>query len=366
MNDFFKKLQEGINKNVKGTHASLMSESNIVTNRYMIKTPAYDLNRILSGSVKSGIQSRNLVGIVGPEHAGKSSFMILCMAEAIRQGKKAVIIDTEGGVNKEFCLRWGLDIDNVFYVYTPFVSEVRSVLGQIRETGDTDLIIGIDSAGGLDRLKQFEDAASGQMKADQGLLQKEIRSMLKLYLNICIAQNSIGIITGHMYGSPGTVPMPDKIGGGKAMKLFPSILIQLYKYSIYENPNDKKSPIIGTEIKATTLKNRMYPPFQTATVHLDYHNGIESYAGLLELGIKADIIKQNGSWYSIGDERLGQGKINAISNLYRFGGFLDKLDEWLENTGYSSYNKEVEEAEKLIEVELKEEIEEPKKIRGKE
>jgi RecA/RadA recombinase len=355
MNDFFEKLQAGINKNVKGVHASMMAESAIATDYYWVKTPALDLNRALSGSTQKGIQSRNLVGIVGPEHTFKSSFMVLCMVEAIKQGKKAVIIDTERGVNKEFCARWGLDLDNVFYVYTPFISEVRSVLGQIRETGETDLIIGLDSVGGLDRLKQFEDAAKGEMKADQGLLQKEIRSMLKLFLNVCITQNSIGIATGHMYGSPTTgVPMPDQIGGGKAMKLFPSILIQLYKQSIYEFPNKKgkeRGKIVGTEIHASTLKNRMYPPFQTAIVKMNYKEGIQPYAGLLDLALTAGIIEQNSAWYSYEGEKR-QGAENA-EELIELDGVLDKLDVWLEKTGYSTVSEEIQQAEELLEEEEK-------------
>jgi recombination protein RecA len=349
MSDFFEKLQSGINKNVKGIHASVLADSDIATDRYWIKTPAMDLNRILSGSLNRGIQSRNLVGIVGPEHTFKSSFMMLCMSEAIKQGKKAVIIDTEGGLNAEFCARWGVDKEQVFYTYTPFVSEVRSVLAQIRETGEENLIIGLDSVGGLDRKKQFDDAAKGEMKADQGLLQKEIRSMLKQFLNICIGQNSIGIATGHMYGKPSSVPMPDQVGGGKAMKLFPSILISLYKTSIYADKNDKKSAVIGSEIKASTLKNRYYPPFQTATVQMNYIEGIKPYAGMLDLGLKADIVKKAGSWYSYGDERLGQGELNALEGLAEFPEILDELDNWLADTGYSTVSKEIEQAEELLE-----------------
>ena len=350
MSDFFEKLQAGIDKNVKGVHASMMTDSAIATEHYWVPTPAYDLNRALSGSTQRGIQSRNLVGIVGPEHTFKSSFMILCMVEAVRQGKKAVILDTEGGLKKEFCARWGLDLDQVYYIYTPFISEVRSALAQIRETGEENLIIGLDSVGGLDRLKQFEDAAKGEMKADQGLLQKEIRSMLKLFLNICIGQNSIGIATGHMYGSPGRgVPIPDQIGGGKAMKLFPSILIQLYKKSIYEFPNKKgkeRGKVIGSEIKASTLKNRMYPPFQTATVKMNYTDGIQQYAGLLDLAVTADIIEKNGAWYSYKGEKR-QGELNA-EDLVKADGFLNTLDSWLEKTGYSTVSEEIQQAEELL------------------
>ena len=348
MNDFFEKLQKGIEKNVKGVHASILADSQIASNRWWIKTPCYDLNRILSGSLFKGLQSRQLVGIIGPEHSMKSSFLILCMVEAQKQGKDIIIIDTEGAINAEFCKRWGLDIETVYYVYTPFISEVRSVLAQIRETGNENLMIGLDSVGGLDRLKQFKDAAEGEMKADQGTLQKEIRSMLKLFLNVCIAQNSIGIVTGHLYGSPDKFTPGEQVGGGKAMKLFPSILIMLKKKVLL----DADKNIIGNEITASTIKNRLYPPFQTATVNLNYTDGVEPYAGMLDLAIEAGEIIKSGSWYSSkSGERLGQGAIKATAALPDFTDILKSIDNWLSDTGYSTKSEELEEAVQLLEEE---------------
>jgi recombination protein RecA len=344
MENEFAELQDRIKKAVKGVHVSVLSESDIATNRFWLKTPALDLNRILSGSLNKGIQSRNLIAIIGPEHTFKSSFMILCMAEAQKQGKKCIIIDTEGGISSDFCTRWGLDTSKILYNYTPWVSEVKSIIAQIRETGDEDFVIGIDSIGGLDRLKSHDDALKGDPKSDQGLLQKEIRGTLKLLLNVCVAQNSIGIVTGHMYGMPGKgMPMPDQIGGGKAMKLFPSILIMLKKSKLLEGKN-----IVGSEITATTLKNRYYPPFQTASVQLNYVDGIKVNAGLLALGIEAGLVQLKGSWYNMTDgEKLGQGESNAMNNIDKK--FIDKLDKWLKNTGYSTLSEEMAEASALVE-----------------
>ena len=352
MSDLFDKIRAGIEKNVKGAHTAILSESEIAKERFWVKTPALDLNRALSGDLYKGIQSRNLVGIIGPEHTMKSSFMVLCMAEAQKQGKEIIIIDTEGGITGDFCERWGLDPTKTLYNYTPFINEVKGILGQIRESGDDNLVIGLDSAGGLDRIKYFNDAGEGKIVADQGILQKEIRGMLKLFLNVCIKQNSIGIICGHMYGKPGSgpVPSPDQIGGGKAMKLFPSVLISLYKRPLKDGPT-KDAAVIGSEITATTIKNRIYPPYQTATVKLNYIEGVQPYAGILDLCVTAHIVEQKGAWYSYKDERLGQGAVNATENLPEHPEILDELNIWLKKTGYSTVNKNVEEAEELLQEE---------------
>lgn len=347
-------IKELLLKNVKGTHVSVMSESDISKSSDFVKTPALDLNRILSGNLFKGIPNRNLVGIVGPEHAGKSSFMILCMAEAITKGYTPVIIDTEGGVKDEFCSRWGLDLSKVLYIYTPWINKIQSVLASLKDSGEKKLIIGLDSVGGIDKIGSYQSALKDDPKADQGQLQKQIRSMLKLMLNICIEQESIGIVTSHFYSRPGLIPLPDEISGGKAMRLFPSIQIMLKKALI----KDADKNITGNEITASTLKNRVYPPFQEATINIDYQKGIQPYAGLIDLGIKAGIITKGGSWYSYGDVKLGQGADKATESLKDYPQVLEDINTWLETTKYSNVNENLKAAEDALAEVLKNDKEE--------
>jgi len=363
---FFDELSAKIKKNVKGVHMSVMAQSDIASISDWIETPSYDLNRILSGDIHKGIPNRSLVGIVGPEHTMKSSFMVLCMAQAQKQGYYPVIIDTERGVETEFCKRWGLDTDNAFYIYTPWEDKIRSVLAQLKESDQRKMIIGIDSMGGIDRYKMYEDALGGDPKADQGLLQKNIRVLLKLLLNIVIEQESIAIVTGHMYGSPSPVPMPDQMGGGKAMRLFPSILINLKKTAL----KNSKKEVIGNEITATTIKNRMYPPFQQATVSIDYKEGINPYAGLLPLLIESGIVSVDGNTHYITStkEKMGVGASNAENKIEKYPKLLDELNVWLRNTGYSNVNSEIEkivtEMEDVAEV-AEEEVSKSKKKKAR-
>lgn len=343
------KIKENIQKNVKGAHASVLADSDIASEREWVRTPAYDLNRILSGSIFKGIPSKCLVGIVGPEHTMKSSFMILCMVEAQKMGYKPIIIDTEGGISDVFCERWGLDLKEALYIYTPWVEEVIGTLGQIHGEGEK-YIIGLDSVGGLDRLKTISDAAKGEPKQDQGLLQKDIRRLLKLLLNICISQNSIGIACGHLYGTPGatSVPLPDQVGGGKAMRYFPRILINLKRQYIREG-GEKTGQIVGTRLLASTLKNHMYPPFQEATVDIDYTKGIDPYAGLFKIAEDTGYVVKSGSWYEISGQKI-QGAEAASALLFKDMSevLLKELDEVVAKTGYSTVNREIEAAEEII------------------
>ena len=269
-----------------------MSESDIAIRDEYIATPAYDLNRILTGSFWKGIFSKLFVLIVGAEHTFKSSFAALCLAEAQKNGYKVVVIDSEGAWDSNFIKRWGLDPEEVLYIYTPWVDEVKVVLGQLLESGEEKFAIALDSIGGLDKKKILDDALAGDPKADQGGLQKDLKPMYKLLLNIVKTKNSIAVATGHFYGSPGTYGDGDQIGGGKAAKLLPDVIISLKKSRVYDN--DKN--VIGNKLKAITLKNRIYPPFNEGTVEIDFINGLNRFAGLVDLGIKLNLIDKGRGW----------------------------------------------------------------------
>lgn len=351
MANFFEDLRKRVEKNAKGVHSSIMAESQIATVGDWVKSPTYDLNRIISGDLFKALPTRQLVGIVGMEGCMKSSLSVLMAADAQKQGFKPIIIDTERGITNDFCKRWGLDPANTLYFYTPWEHEIRTILAQIKESGEEKLFIILDSIGGIDRIKMYEDALGGDPKADQGQLQKSIKTDLKLLLNIAVMQNSIGIITGHQYPAMAAVPTPDIIAGGRAVRLFPTILLQLRKYSV--KGSDKS--IVGQEIKVTTLKNRLYPPFQDATLHLDYNSGLDPLAGIVELGVAANIIEQNGSFYKYKDKSIGQGLTNATKNIVEYPEILTEINGWLTKTGYSTINEEVRAMETVLQREDSEE-----------
>jgi len=346
-------LKKRLQSTVKGTHIEVLSESKIASERTWFPTPAYDLNRILSGSLNKGLPSKSLTLLVAPEASFKSSFMCLCAAEAQKQGYLPVIIDTEGAWTSDFVSRWGLDGDNILYVYTPWVDKVCTLLGQIIDDPDQEkLFLILDSMGGLEKIKMIEDATSKdhRVKADQGTLQKEIKRMLKMYLNVVKGKNSVGMIAGHFFGNPNSYGGADEIGGGKFAKLAPDIIISLKKQQILENPKAayKDRVVIGSEIKAMTLKNRFYPPFSEATLNIDYKSGLNPYAGLLDMAMTCGIVERAGAWFTLPDGE----KVQGAARVYEYFNehpetLLVELEKALQDSGYSTMNVELAEAEKL-------------------
>lgn len=342
-------LKQKIQSKAKGVHVSVLSESTIATTKQWLPTPALDLNRILSGSLFKGLLVKTFTMLVGPEASFKSSFMCLCLAEAQRQGYTPVIIDTEGAWTADFVTRWGLDPTKILYIYCPWVDDILLALGQIIDSGDENLALAVDSIGGIDRKKVLDDALKGDVKADQGTLQKEIKRMLKMILYICKGQNSLALASGHYYGNPGGYGDPEQIGGGKFARLAPDIIIGLKKNKIYDDPTAaaKDRIVIGSEIRACTLKNRIYPPFQEATVEIDFNKGINRLAGMVDLGLSAGFFTRGGAWYT---NTLTGKKCQGMAGLLESidEDCLQKIEEFLQKSGYSTVNESIKAAEEIL------------------
>lgn len=347
MNENTKKLLDNLKKNVKGMTVSLMSDSTVAIRHDYIKTPSFDLNRILSGDIFKGIPQKTLVGIAGPEHSFKSSFSIICAADAVKEGYIPILIDTEGGITKDFCTRWGLDVKDAIYTYSIWLEEIIPFIANLKDSGMKKMIIILDSIGGLDRQKTFNDALDGNIKQDQGQLQRAIRTLMKMLAWVCVETDSICIFTAHMMSRPGMVPMPDDVAGGKAVKLFPSIFIQLKKESM-----KKEEKVVGHRLIATTMKNRFYPPFQTASIDINYTTGINRTAGLLELLLpdKANLLKMEGrTYYNISDSiKYAVGENEVEEKILTDTNMLEKLNSWLKTTGYSTVDANVKATEELL------------------
>ena len=342
-------LKEDLEKKTKGVHISILSKSEIATINTYIDTPTYDLNRIISGSIFRGVPEKSFVLLAGPEASFKSSFMAIAAGKAQKEGFTPLIIDTEGSWTQEFCERWGMNRDNALYVYTPWVDQILVMLGQIiKNESYKKLFVILDSIGGLERLKLISDSDKGDVKADQGTLQKDIKRMLKMLVNIAKAKSSIVFAGGHFYGNPSGYGDPEQLGGGFYLRLASDIIVVLKKYLI----KDDDKNIVKVGFSAVTRKNRFYPPFNEATVEIDWQKGINAYAGLMDIALEAKLLTGGGAgWYTIPREN---GEDIKFQGGWKFNEYIDEtllkdIEEYIKTTGYSSINENVAEAEKLIE-----------------
>jgi len=356
----FEEIQEKLAKASKGSRMMVLSESEVSKINEWLYTPTHDLNRILSGSLYKGVAEKTHTLIVGPEASGKSSFMCLNLAAAQKLGYTPIIIDAEGAWTGDFVTRWGIDPTKAMVINTPWVEDIMVELSKIIEEGWTKLAIVIDSIGALESKKMVDDGIKGDVKADQGGLQKKIKRIMKMIVGIVKMQNSIAFSAGHYYGNPTGYGEPDQIGGGKYPKLAADYLITLKKSKLYANPLAKtaaqRGQVIGTEIKAATLKNRFYPPFQEAKFEINYKEGVNKLAGIVDIATDMGLIEKGGSWYDCKILNLKvQGELKFYDELKKidYKPLLDEIEKTLTTSGYSSPNKILE---KMIVEEVEEAI----------
>ena len=168
---------------------------------------------------------------------------------------------------------------------------------------------------------------------------------MKLIVGIVKLQNSVAFSAGHYYGNPTGYGEPDQIGGGKYPKLAADYLITLKKSKLYENPLGKtvamKGKVIGTEIKAATLKNRFYPPFQEAKFEINYNNGVNKLAGIIDIAKGMGLVEVAGSWVTcpLLDLKV-QGEVKFYQAILQIDvkPLLDEIEKTLKTSGYSSSN----------------------------
>jgi RecA/RadA recombinase len=347
-------LKKDLEKKCKGVHVNILSESNITSNSTWIPLPSYDVNRIVSGSLYKGLPSKSFTVLAGPEAVGKSSIMCLFLAKAQANRYTPIVIDTEGSWTVDFCKRWSLNPESVLYIYSPWISDAQIALSRLIESEEQKFAIVIDSIGGLETKKLMDDAEKGDVKADMGQLQRNIKRMLKMLVNICKNQDSIGIAAGHYYGNSSGYGDAEQLGGGKYLKLAADIIISLKKTKLLDGKT-----VIGTEVKACTLKNRFYPPFNEAHMEIDYTKGVNPYSGLYDIGEKAGLFSLSGSWYEsiFTDKKM---RFSGIEELLKRDDVLYRLEDYIQTTGYSTINEEIAEAvrssEEIIEPKIEEEV----------
>lgn len=347
MSDVFDQIKKKLESSSKGVRIMILSESEIAGEVDYMETPTYDLNRILSGSIYKGVPSRTHTLLVGPEASGKSSFMCLTLAAAQRKGYIPFIIDAEGAWTAEFCARWGIDPTRAFIINTPWIEEIMVELAKVIDEGWTNLAIAMDSIGAVESRKMIDDGLAGDVKADQGGLQKKIKRMMKMIVDITKRQNCISLSAGHYYGNPTGYGDPEKIGGGFYPRLAADIIVTLKKSPIYENPGAKaaaRGKVLGTIINAATIKNRYAPPFQEAVVEISYKSGVNKLAGLIPVCIDLGLVVKAGAWYSVPSLDI---KVQGEANLYEaltddvIAPLLTDLEKSLKAEGYSTLNKEI-------------------------
>lgn len=255
-----------------------------------------------------GVPRGRVVEIFGPESSGKTTVALHIVAEAQKMGGTAAFIDAEHALDSLYAQNLGVDLDNLLVSQPDTGEQALEIAEALVRSGAIDVIV-IDSVAALVPRAELEgDMGDAHVGLQARLMSQALRKLTGVIgksNTTTIFINQIREKVGVMYGNPETTP------GGRALKFYSSVRMEVRRTETLK----QGSNMIGNRTKVKIVKNKVAPPFKQADFDIMYGLGISKEGNLLDIGTELNIIKKSGSWYSYGDERIGQGRENAKEYL---------------------------------------------------
>ncbi len=285
-----------------------------------------------------GLPRGRVVEVYGPESSGKTTIALHAIAEAQKQEGTAAFVDAEHAMDAEYARNLGVNIDDLLVSQPDSGEQALEITEMLVRSGAIDILV-IDSVAALVPRAELEgEMGDSHVGLHARLMSQALRKLTGIVAksNTClIFINQIREKIGVMFGSPETTT------GGRALKFYSSVRLDIRRIAAIKEGDQN----VGNRTKVKVVKNKMAPPFKEAEFDINFGLGISREGELLDLAVAHKIVEKSGSWFSYGQERLGQGRENSKHFLRENADITGKMEHEIKVAlGITKPLKEVEAA----------------------
>lgn len=252
-----------------------------------------------------GYPKGRIIEMYGPESSGKTTLALHAIAEAQKTGGIAAFIDAEHALDPSYAKALGVNTDELWVSQPDTGEQALEIAESLVRSGAVDIVV-IDSVAALTPQAEIEgDMGDSHMGLQARLMSQALRKLTGTISKsgCCLVFiNQIRMKIGVMFGNPETTT------GGNALKFYSSVRIEIRRIETITQGTDNA---IGNRVRIKIVKNKVAPPFKKVELEIMFGKGISASGSLLDGALKYDLINKSGSWYSYGEERIGQGRENA-------------------------------------------------------
>jgi len=256
-----------------------------------------------------GYPRGRIIEMYGPESSGKTTLALHAIAETQKLGGIAAFIDAEHALDPSYAKNLGVNIDQLWLAQPDTGEQALQITEELVRTGAVDIIV-VDSVAALTPQKEIEgEMGDAVMGAQARLMSQALRKLTAITGKsncMVIFINQIRMKIGVMFGNPETTT------GGQALKFYSSVRLEIRRIETIDGKGDDA---LGNRVRVKIVKNKVAAPFKKCELDIYFGKGISSSASLLDAAVKHGVIDKRGAWYTMGEEKIGQGKENAVSYL---------------------------------------------------
>ena len=252
-----------------------------------------------------GYPKGRIIEIYGPESSGKTTLALHAIAEAQKIGGISAFIDAEHALDPTYAKNLGVNLDELWVSQPDTGEQALEITESLVRSGAVDIIV-VDSVAALTPRSEIE----GEMGDSHMGLQARLMSQALRKLTATVSKsgtclvfiNQIRMKIGVMFGNPETTT------GGKALKFYSTVRLEVRKIETIAKGTEDAT---GNRVRVKVVKNKVAPPFRKVEMEIVFGKGISSSGSLLDASLQHNLVQKSGSWYSCGEERIGQGRENA-------------------------------------------------------